>query len=111
MVGEAVHNITQDGQAEVVVDLEDMETGNGLRVVNDNDPEECIISLHCTGNCAEDRNNMENENETECGLRVGINPEKDSRNGLGVGITEECIISVHCAGDCVSNLRRKNILK
>ena len=51
MVVEVVHNITQDGQAEVVVDLEDMETGNGLRVVNDNDPEECIISVHCAGNC------------------------------------------------------------
>ena len=104
-----VQNITKEDQTEVVMDLEglDLETGHGLRIgneiENENDKEECIISVHCTGNCADD---IENEKVTECGLRVGISPEKDDRNGLGVGITEECIRSVHCEGNCESNIDR-----
>ena len=99
-----VHNNTEDVQTEIIIDLEglDLETWHGLRVGNEienkNDKEECIISVHCTGNCADD---IENEKVTECGLRVGICPDKVDRNGLGVGITE-----VHCEGNCMSNIDR-----
>ena len=58
-VGYVVQNITKEDQTEVVMDLEglDLETGHGLRVGNEveNDQEECIISVHYTGNCAEYR--------------------------------------------------------
>ena len=87
-----IQNNADDVQTEIILDLEglDLETGNGLRVGYEietkDDKEECIISVHCTGNCADD---IENETVIECGLRVGISPEKVDRNGLEVGIITE----------------------